>query len=134
MASNAASSVQVRVNGTETARDGHAKLNARGARSLALGGWTLESYLTHIASIGVGGTGLTPCACEGVAIPKQSSRLAMNQDVHCLIHAARSRGGCLRLDHGSDVPVFENQALVLRCFSKHNIHHCPGQVVSAHDL
>ena len=48
MASNAASSVQFRVNGTETARDGHAKLNARGARTLALGGWTLESYLTHI--------------------------------------------------------------------------------------
>ena len=38
MASNAASSVQFRVNGTETARDGHAKLNARGARTLALGG------------------------------------------------------------------------------------------------
>jgi hypothetical protein len=48
MASNAASSVQFRVNGTETARDGHAKLNARGAPTLALGGWTLESYLTHI--------------------------------------------------------------------------------------
>jgi len=48
MASNAASSVQFRVNGTETARDGHEKLNARGARTLALGGWTLESYLTHI--------------------------------------------------------------------------------------
>ena len=35
MASNAVSSVQFRVNGTETARDGHAKLNARGERTLA---------------------------------------------------------------------------------------------------
>jgi hypothetical protein len=48
MASNAASSVQFRVNGTETARDGYAKLNARGERTLAWG-WTLENYLTHIA-------------------------------------------------------------------------------------
>jgi hypothetical protein len=40
----------------------------------------------------------------------------------------------LQLDHGSDVPVFENQALLLLCFSKHNIHHCPGQVISANDL
>ena len=34
MASNAASSVQFRVNGTETAQDGHAELNARGALEL----------------------------------------------------------------------------------------------------
>jgi len=39
--------VQFRVNGTETARDGHAKLNARGARTLALGGgrWRATSLI-----------------------------------------------------------------------------------------
>jgi hypothetical protein len=42
--------------------------------------------------------------------------------------------GHLRLDHGSDVSVFENQAFPLLCLSKHAIHHCPGQVVSSNDL
>ena len=36
-----------------------------------------------------------------------------------------------RLDHGSDISVFENQALALLCLSKYNIHHCPGQLVMA---
>src|SRR5690242_840241 len=39
-----------------------------------------------------------------------------------------------RLDHGSDIPVFEDQALALLCLSKHNIHHCPAQIVSANYL
>ncbi len=42
--------------------------------------------------------------------------------------------GMQRLDHGSDISVFENQALALLCLSKHNIHHCPGQVVSPNYL
>ena len=65
--------------------------------------------------------------------------------IHCLIcdsvtrrnvvnHLARIVHGHLRLDHGPDVSVFENQTLAFLCLSKHNIHHRPAQVVSPNDL
>jgi hypothetical protein len=40
----------------------------------------------------------------------------------------------MRLDHGSDIAVFQNQALAVLCLSEHNIHHCPGQIIGANDL
>ena len=33
----------------------------------------------------------------------------------------------MRLDHGSDITVLENQALALLRLSQHNIHHGAGQ-------
>jgi len=42
--------------------------------------------------------------------------------------------GDSRPDHGSYISVFEHQALPLLRFSKHDIHHCPGQVVGSNDL
>jgi hypothetical protein len=49
MASNAASSVQSRVNGTEMARERTRKTERRRSADPSLwGGWTPESYLTHI--------------------------------------------------------------------------------------
>ena len=48
MASNAASSVQFRVNGTVMARERTRKTERRRSADPRFGGWTLESYLTHI--------------------------------------------------------------------------------------
>jgi hypothetical protein len=42
--------------------------------------------------------------------------------------------GHLRLDHASYISLFEYHALALLCLSKHNIHHCPAQIVSANYL
>ena len=55
-----------------------------------------------------------------------------------LLECEESRGviprGHLRLDHGLYISVFEYQALALLCVSKHNIHHCPAQIISANYL
>src|SRR5580693_8121256 len=40
----------------------------------------------------------------------------------------------MRLDHGSDIAVLQNQALALVRLSQHKIHHGAGQIISANDL
>src|ERR1700751_6070853 len=42
--------------------------------------------------------------------------------------------GHMRLDHGSDIAVFQDHAFALVRLSQHNIQHCPGQVIGANDL
>jgi len=40
----------------------------------------------------------------------------------------------MRLDHGSDIAVLQNQALAPVRLSQHKIHHGAGQIISANDL
>src|ERR1700722_8931512 len=89
MASNAASSVQFRANGTETARDGHAKLNAGGERTLAWGvdaGELPNSYCVNDRTAGTSDDGAPRL---GISKSRQLAR-------------GRARR-CRRLRHGANL-------------------------------